>query len=237
MASYNGAKYIKQQIDSILEQLQPNDELIIVDDCSSDNTINIIRNFRNPSVKFYQNDENLGYVKTFEKAIVKAKNEVLFLSDQDDIWVQGRLQNMYERLNKNSNLLICSNFFAFNNQGEEVVRFKTKLTHRDGGETYPKNIIDIFKGNIAYFGCTMAFKSELKRYILPFPKYIDAHDLWIAMVANVLEKIVHLEEVTLHHRIHDKNTSFIQRKLHEKLYTRFLFLRMWVDAHIKANFK
>lgn len=238
IALFNGEKYIEEQINSILPQLDNDaDELIIIDDFSTDNSIKKVMSYNYPNIYLYKNEENLGYIKTFEKLIGIAKNEILFLSDQDDIWVEGRLINMYEKLNEKDNLLVCSNFFAFNNQGEEVIRSKTKLTHRNSGETYTKNIIDIFKGNIPYFGCTMAFNSKLKRYILPFPSYISAHDLWIAMVANVIKKIVHLEEVTLYHRIHDKNTSFIQRKLHEKLFTRFLFLKMWIDAYKRSKIK
>lgn len=237
MATYNGERFIEAQLNSILKQLSDDDEIIIFDDASKDRTVRIILSYNSDKIKLFQNETNLGYIKTFEKAIEKSKNPVIFLSDQDDIWIEGRLNKMYAALfESNKNLLVCSNFQAFSDSGKSVSRFKTRLFHFSP-ERYKSNILGIFKGKMAYFGCTMAFKSEYKKYILPFPNYIDAHDLWIAMLANVLKKIVHLEEVTLYHRIHDKNTSFIQRKLHEKLYTRLLFLRMWVEAHIRASIK
>jgi len=236
MALYNGEKYIKEQINSILLQLDnEQDELIIVDDFSNDSSIEIIKLYNNPCIHLYRNNSNLGYVKTFERAISLSKNSVIFLSDQDDIWIQGRLSKMYNKLKeKNNYLLLCSNFKSFKEGGGEAVRFKTKLKHNKVGENYKKNIIEIFKGNIPYFGCTMAFKSEIKKYILPFPDYIDAHDLWIAILGNVLQRIVHLEDITILHRIHEKNTSFIQRKFHKKLYTRFLFFKAWRDAYKRS---
>lgn len=236
MAAFNGEKFIKEQLDSILSQLtHTNDELIIIDDYSQDKTTDIILSYNSDKIKLFKNKSNIGYIKTFERAIAKAENSIIFLSDQDDIWPDGRLIKMYSLLNDNEdNLLVCSNFRAFNNQGETVCRFKTVLSH-SLPEKYSENIKGIFKGNIAYFGCTMAFKTELKKYILPFPVYIDAHDLWIAMVGNVIKKIVHLEDITLLHRIHGTNTSFVKRKFYKKIYTRLLFLRSWYEANKRKS--
>lgn len=231
LALYNGEKYITEQIDSILSQLDHiEDELIIIDDCSSDSSVEIINSYNSSYIHLYQNDRNIGYIKTFEKAICISKNSVVFLSDHDDIWVEGRLNKMYDKLQEADNWLVCSNFETFNNKGESVVRFKTKLI-QSKPEKFTRNILSIFKGNIAYFGCTMAFRKELKNYIIPFPDYIDAHDLWISMTGNVLKKVVHLEDITILHRIHDNNTSFVQRDFYKKMYTRFLFLKTLIDAY------
>jgi len=236
MAVYNGQKYIKEQIDSILLQLNNDkDELIIVDDFSKDSSLEIIESYTHPSIQLYKNEKNIGYIKTFEKAIYISRNPVVFLSDQDDIWIEGRLDKMYKRVLDTNNLLICSNFKSVDQEAkEEVFRFKSRL-RQNNSENYIHNIIKIFKGNIAYFGCAMAFKREFKNYILPFPDYIDAHDLWMAMVANVNKKIIHLEDNTLLHRVHGNNKSFVKRKLHEKLYTRLLFFKMFIEAHKKKN--
>lgn len=237
MALYNGEKYIQEQINSILPQLDnEGDELIIVDDFSKDNSGNIVMLFNHPCIRLYRNDSNLGYIKTFEKAINISKNPVIFLSDQDDIWVEGRLSKMYHKLKeKDTNWLLCSNFKSFSEEEKKIVRFKTKLKHNETGENYGKNIIKIFGGKIAYFGCTMAFRSEFKKIILPFPDYIDSHDLWMAMLGNVMKKIIHLEDITLLHRIHEKNTSFVQRKFYQKIFTRFLFFKAWFEAHKRSN--
>lgn len=231
MAVYNGEKYIKQQIDSILSQFDNNDdELIIIDDYSKDNSVEIIKSYHNSGIRLYENESNIGYIKTFEKAICLSKNSVVFLSDQDDIWVDGRLNKMYDKLQEKDIWLVCSNFKTFHKEKKNIVRFKTKLI-QNSPEKFTQNILGIFKGNIAYFGCTMAFRKEFKKYILPFPDYIDAHDLWIAMLGNVTGKISHLEDITLLHRIHDTNTSFVKRKWYKKIYTRCLFLKTWIEAN------
>ncbi|QQV03727.1 MULTISPECIES: glycosyltransferase [Chryseobacterium] len=235
MAVFNGELFLKQQIDSILFQLDHElDELIIVNDFSTDNSRKIIDDYHNPKIKIFENNVNLGYKNSFQKAIEYAENHVIFLSDQDDIWIEGRLMKIYNTLNDSGKLLVCSNFKTFSERDNHRERFKTKLTQYDNKVSHTRNILRIFKGDIAYFGCTMAFKSEMKKYILPFPHYFHAHDLWIAMVGNVKRSIFHLEDVTLLHRIHNNNTSFVKNKLYKKMFRRFLFIKGWMEA-IRRN--
>ncbi len=230
MATYNGEQFIEAQLNSILKQLMDSDEIIIFDDASSDRTVGIILSYNSDRIKLFHNKTNLGYIKTFEKAIAKSKNSVIFLSDQDDIWIEGRLNKMYAALcQSNKNLLLCSNFQTFTDSGNNISRFKTRLCHFSP-ERYKSNVLGIFKGKMAYFGCTMAFKSEYKKHILPFPDYIDAHDLWIAMLGNVMGNIIHLEDNTLLHRIHSNNTSFVKRNFRKKIFTRFLFFKSLIEA-------
>ena len=113
MATYNGEKFIKQQIESILQQLKSNDELIIVDDYSNDNTVQIIQGFNDDRIKLYQNDINRKHVFTFGKAIAIAKNDLIFLSDQDDIWEMNRIEVFKGYFRKTDALLISSNFLIF----------------------------------------------------------------------------------------------------------------------------
>ena len=98
MASYNGAFYIKQQIESILPQLGQEDELIIVDDCSVDDTIEVILSIPDNRIQLHRNISNKGVVKTFEEAVCLAKNEFVFLADQDDIWTENRVERMLQVL-------------------------------------------------------------------------------------------------------------------------------------------
>lgn len=230
MAVYNGEKFISEQLDSILKQLDNElDEVIIIDDCSKDRSYNIIKNYNNLKIKLYKNNTNLGYIKTFEKALKLTNNDVIFLSDQDDIWIEGRLLKMYNNLVSSDALIVCSNFQAFNNKNEAVVRFKTRLKQADSNKNF-QNILGVFKGQMAYFGCTMAFRKDFLKIVMPFPDYIEAHDLWFAICGNIAHKIVHLEENTLLHRIHGENTSFVKRKLYRKLYTRYLFFRSLFES-------
>ena len=91
MAAYNGENYIEKQISSILCQLKPDDELVIVDDCSKDRTINVIKNFNDSRIKLLKNKFNYGVVATFERALSAAEGNIIFLSDQDDEWIDNKL--------------------------------------------------------------------------------------------------------------------------------------------------
>jgi glycosyltransferase involved in cell wall biosynthesis len=102
MASYNGSKYIKNQITSILNQLAKSDQLVIVDDCSFDNTVNIIESLKDSRIKLFKNTKNIGVVGTFNRALKHANGDIIFLSDQDDEWLDNKVS-------------FIKNFFISNN--------------------------------------------------------------------------------------------------------------------------
>jgi len=226
MASYNGNKFIKEQISSIINQLCPGDELIIVDDCSKDCTVQIINEFKCDYIKVYQNHENVGYVKTFEKALSFSKNNYICLTDQDDIWIKGRLNKLYETM-KNENVFLVASNFQIDNQSNNKVNF-VKLENQNSKD-YFGNIKRIFFGKSAYYGCTMMLDRQLLKYILPFPAYIEAHDLWIAMNANLLKSVHHLYDDTLIYNIHQNNTSLKKRSILKKIKARYYFCQAVID--------
>lgn len=91
MATYNGAKFLTQQLESIIPQLNEEDELVIVDDCSTDNTLRIIQSTNDFRIKIFLNETNRGHVYSFGRALELASNDIIFMSDQDDIWLEGRI--------------------------------------------------------------------------------------------------------------------------------------------------
>lgn len=223
MASYNGFSYIKIQIESILKELSVDgDELIIVDDCSTDDTVKVIKAFTSNVIKLYCNEINFGYVKTFERAIYKAQNRYICLSDQDDIWISGRLNKMFEAAKKNNVSLIASNF-EINNQSKKNVSFYN--LKNENSSKYLGNIRRIFSGKSAYYGCTMMIDRNLLKFILPFPSYIEAHDLYIAMTANLLKSVYHISDNTLIYNIHQNNSSLRKRSLQKKIKARYYFFK------------
>jgi len=222
MATYNGRRFVQEQIDSIITQLEPDDELVIVDDCSTDDTVEIINAIKCKNIIFFQNETNIGYVKTFEKAFSLSKNNIICLTDQDDIWIKGRLELLYETLKKENVLVVASNF-EVKNESQNNVRFLR--LRRCQSKDFFGNIKRIFLGKSAYYGCTMMIDRNIFKYILPFPKYTEAHDLWIAMTANILKSIFHLNENTLVYRIHQNNSSLKKRKLKQKLIARYYFCK------------
>nr|WP_314494007.1 glycosyltransferase [uncultured Chryseobacterium sp.] len=222
MASYNGSLYIEEQICSIVNQLIPGDELIIIDDCSTDHTLEIVKNIKSHYIKVFKNDKNIGHVKTFEKSFSFAENRFICLADQDDIWIEGRLQALYDVLEQKDVLMVASNFQIHNDYNKNINFFRLK---KNNSNDSLKNIFKIFRGKSAYYGCTMMIRRELLKYIMPFPSYIEAHDLWMAISANVLKSIYHFEDNTLIYRVHNNNSSLKKRKLIQKLKARYYFCK------------
>ena len=225
MAAYNGEKYIKKQLESILSQIGDSDELIIVDDGSSDATPDIIRSMADPRIRLTVNEKNLREIKTFEKAISMATGKYIFLSDQDDVWTEGRYQLMLDAFAQKHVLCVSGNLEAIDADGNRIESDIEKLRKEDSCD-YKGNIRRIFTGRAFYYGCAMAFDRRLKDIILPFPEGIECHDLWIAMAANFLKSNVHLDDTVLLHRMHGRNVTDYDRPLSAKLKSRTIMLSM-----------
>lgn len=225
MASYNGSKFIKEQIATILPQLSEYDELVIVDDNSNDNTVDIIKSFQTDKVILFENEKNRGHVKAFQKAISLSHNEYIILSDQDDLWLPGRLNLIKDTLNNSEALVLTSNFDLMYYEEAEVKINKEDLIRSENSKRYLKNIFDIMFGRIPYYGSAMAFKRELLKIIFPIPSFVESHDIWIAIAANLFHTNVHINEKTLIRRIHGNNVSKPNRSLIERLKSRVFFTR------------
>ena len=223
MAAYNGSAFIVEQIESILRQLGPDDELIIVDDCSSDDTCKLIRGFADPRIELYVNDRNLGVNSNFEKAILKASGEIIFLSDQDDIWLDGRLESMKAYFSSKSTSVVASNFQLIDSNGNALkMEWCPDLESEFDGRRLA-NLLGIMRGNRNYYGCAMAFRSAIRPTLLPFPKGVESHDLWLAIYGNIAGGIRHMEKPTLLHRVHGSNASIVSRPLLQRILARILF--------------
>ena len=224
MATFNGEAYVLQQVVSILEQLQPTDELIVVDDCSTDETVEIIRQIGDPRISIHVNDSNQREVRSFGRAISLARNDIVFLSDQDDVWVAGRLRFMTQRLIESGADVLCSNFTWTDAAGNSLdVKFDgVSASH---STRHLQNIFDIFIGKTNYFGCAMAFRCTFVPVIMPIPAFVESQDLWIALASNLARSNVHIDEDTLLKRQHGRNaTSTVsKRPLHRKLWSRAIF--------------
>lgn len=223
VATFNGSRFIKSQLKSILDQIYDHDQIIIVDDHSSDNTCDLLSSLSDSRFSIVRNNKNIGHVKSFERAIALAKNNYIFMSDQDDIWCDNRINLMLNELIFSNALLVSSNSILVDEYG-----FPTESIQFDGvisnlSTHHLKNIIHIFKGNTAYFGCQMCLHRDLLPFIIPFPRYVESHDLWIAMAANIAGRNRHLDYASLFRRIHGFNASIVKRPMHKKLFSRFIF--------------
>jgi glycosyltransferase involved in cell wall biosynthesis len=214
MATYNGEKYLKQQIDSILFQLSSEDELIISDDHSSDQTLVIIEKYmkEDPRVKLFMNEES-GVTSNFENAIKRTKNDIIFLSDQDDVWKPEKVETVKSYYEKNPGVqMIMSDITVVDNELKPTI--DSFYEFRGSRSGVIKNII-----KNSYIGCAMSFRKELKPRILPIPRNVPMHDMWIGLVADMNKAALLIPEKLIYYRRHDatvtsvENTSSIKEKI------------------------
>jgi glycosyltransferase involved in cell wall biosynthesis len=235
MATYNGELYLRPQIASIVEQMGPDDELIVIDDASTDGTIAYLKSLQDPRIRLTRNEKNLGHVQSFAKAIGLASRQLIFMSDQDDIWVAGRVRTMYDTLSAGA-ALVSTNSGYISADGQPIPPLQPGLNRCESGRHW-RNIWRIFNGTAAYYGCAMALRDELRDIILPIPSYVESHDLWIAMAANMAGNNQHLDRITLLRRVHGTNASVISRPILKKLWSRVIFARSFMQIALRIIFK
>lgn len=209
LSTYNGEKYLKEQLDSILSQTYKNLELIITDDCSNDSTVSIINEFQKkyPYVKLYLNEKNLGFVKNFEKAISLSTGEYIALADQDDVWQEDKIEILVKELeNTKDCLMVYSNAqLVDNNLNSKNTTLLGKIKPMFGNN----NLYFIYNNSIS--GNTLMFKKELKEKILPIPNNINFHDIWISFVASSISNIKYLNNALVLYRQHESNVTDIYK--------------------------
>jgi glycosyltransferase involved in cell wall biosynthesis len=235
LAAYNGSRFIEMQISSILRQLDLGDELIIVDDCSLDETCRIVEQIDDCRISLLKNEKNLGVNGTFARAIASASGDVVFLSDQDDIWIDGRRQYMLAPFETADVNVVATNYSLIDSDGRSLPEALAASLVAEGGPRRIRNIIGIFLGRMNYYGCAMAFRTSLRDKILPFPERLECHDIWIALIGNLQHSIVHLPESTLMHRIHGGNASVIKRSCTTRLTTRIKLVRQITMAQSRLG--
>jgi glycosyltransferase involved in cell wall biosynthesis len=232
LAAYNGATHIEEQIESILSELDTHDELIVVDDKSTDDTADIVRGIHDDRIRFVQAVANAGYVRTFERALMEARGEFVFLSDQDDVWIPGRVEAMISAMDGKD--VVASNCEHFD--GPPGTFHEIRLRAEDS-EHFVRNIIGIVVGYRLHWGCAMAVRNRILEQILPFPPHMaESHDQWIAMVGNVNRSIIYLEADTILHRLHGENlTPQGIRSASKIIRARVAFVRNVLEAIRRAR--
>jgi len=224
LATYNGEKYISQQLTSIIAELSDEDEIIVIDDCSTDGTVKVVEAIDDHRIVVHVNDRNRGEVHAFGRAMLSARNDLVFLSDQDDVWIPGRVAIMRESLVSSGSSLVSSNFHWVSADGDPIeVSYDGVRAVRS--RHYFSNIVDIFLGRTNYFGCAMALRREFVEFVTPMPWFVESHDLWIALAGNLIGSNLHLDDHTLWKRRHINNaTSTVStRTLYRKLRSRLVF--------------
>lgn len=207
LAAFNGGEFIKDQLNSILRQTIQNFELVICDDCSTDNTWSVIEEYalKDSRIRSFRNKTNIGFIKNFEKAILLCQGEYIALSDQDDVWTPNHLEVLFKNIGDYS--IACGDAELVN---EEGVSWGYKLSEIDRVDVLPQNEIDrayrlLFFGN-PYQGASMLIKREFLEYALPIPE-TNCHDIWFAILACFKDGLKFVDEVVTYYRQHDNNAT------------------------------
>ena len=192
LCTYNGSKYLIDQLESLKNQTLKADELIVCDDCSTDDTIEILKKYKDIlNIKLFINDSNLGVTKNFEKAISLCSGDIIFLCDQDDIWESKKIEKMSKIFDdKNIGVVLCNGMVI--DQNDKQIKNYT-LWNSFGIDKIDRknfNVNALIDKNL-FTGMAMAFRSCLKQYILPISKNA-CHDEWISLICTYKSKIYFL---------------------------------------------
>lgn len=225
MATYNGEKYVAEQIQSILLQLGNKDEIVISDDNSSDSTIEIIRQFKDNRIKLFHSKGN-SLVCNFENALNHASGDFIFLCDQDDVWLPNKVSDMLEAL-QTYDLVVSDCMVVDKNLN---VTLKSFFQQEASCKGFFKNL---YKNS--YLGCCMAFKKSVLEYILPFPKHIAMHDIWIGLSVELHGTSFFLEKPLMLYRRHGDNASSSSEKSNNSLLYKLQY-RFYFVYHLLLRF-
>ncbi len=197
VAAKNGERFIGTQIDSILLQLTVQDEIIISDDHSTDQTVEILKAYSDPRIRVIKNPKN-GLITNFENALSASRGEFVFLSDQDDVWLPDKIKRTlphfmdYDLVISDCTIVddkldsVHDSFFDYNSSGKGVIR-------------------NLFRNS--YMGCCMAFKRSLLKKALPFPSGLIMHDQWLGLMAELSGRVFFNPDKLVLHRRHNQNAS------------------------------
>lgn len=216
MAVYNGEAYLREQIDSIINQLESDDELIISYNKGTDDSLTIITEYQkvDDRITIVECGEN-GVISNFENAIRHCKKDIIFLSDQDDVWIEDKINKILSYFN-NSEIGCVTHKATLVNENLEPI---------DNHSSVSKKIISIRPLNIIIKnqvqGCCMAFRKEYVKYILPIPRKMPMHDSWIGLRISQRSKVILIPDELILYRQHDNNvTSRNHQKVPKMIYDR-----------------
>lgn len=254
LCSYNGEKYIYEQLQSIYNQSMQPDEVIIIDDNSSDSTLDIIKNFINNNNlntwKVSSNNVNKGFRLNFIEAICQAKGDIIFLCDQDDIWFCDKISEMTKYLNDNKNVMSLSSVFEIiDSNGENIIKNVSLLNYKRNipdNVTFKNLTTEKFYSWGAIIGCGMCFRRDIIKYMvtdLAEYKYFS-HDNYINYIASIIGEVHLLNKVLFKYRIHGENTSMSNEKVYgineriDEIYNHKIFyskVRNLIEEHKIIN--
>jgi glycosyltransferase involved in cell wall biosynthesis len=206
IASYNGEKYIKEQIESILVQISHDDEVIISDDGSTDNTVEVVKQMMisDSRIKLIAGPK-AGFNKNFENAIKHANGDYIFIADQDDVWMKNKVSRIIDEFNKNEKIMcIRHDCRVVDLSGNVIISSYNK--YRKSNVSYKKNIL-----KNTFTGCCMCVKAEWLKKLLPFPDKIF-YDAWIGILSCKYKNVKIIDDKLIDWRRHDGTVTNAKKR-------------------------
>ena len=230
--TYNGERFILEQLLSILKQIEITDEVIISDDGSTDSTISIIQSLQDARIKIYFNERSelrekykfMFTTRNLENALNHAKGDYIFLADQDDIWMDGKVRVILNELN--DNLLVLSDCNIIDSSDRVISQSYFKINNSRKG--FFKNL---FKNS--YLGCCMAFRKELLPSVLPISSSLVPHDIWIGLLAERSGTVKFIEKQLVSYRRHSDNVSPSGGKSSNGLFFKMSYRANFITAYFR----
>ncbi|HYW16171.1 MAG TPA: glycosyltransferase family 2 protein [Allosphingosinicella sp.] len=200
MATYNGARHLREQLESLARQQRLPDELVVCDDGSSDGTVELLEQFAGTApfrVRIRRNERNLGVLRNFEKALSLCEGDIVFMSDQDDVWLPEKIGDVVGVFDKIPDALAVINDKLI--ADENLVPTGATMLGNVRGFGSPD-------GNFVA-GCCSAFRREWLQIALPIPEGAIAHDTWLVGLAHRLQVASIREKPLQYYRRHESNVS------------------------------
>ena len=202
MAVYNGAAFLKTQVDSILHQLNDDDELIVVDDASRDDSMRILQEMRDPRLRVHRNESNLGVLATFERALSLAGGDIVFLSDQDDVWLGAKVAKVLQVFISDPRAtMVVTDALIIDEHGQTLNPSFFSMR----GDFSPGFVRNFIKNK--YVGCTLSFRRAMLRRFLPIPPEVPMHDVWFGLLNEIYGSTRYIDEPLIAYRRHQRNAS------------------------------
>ncbi len=215
LATYNGSCYIKELLNSLKSQTKQPDEVVICDDCSQDNTMEIVNDFistNSLSTVVYKNAQNLGFMANFKEAVSKCTGDIIFLCDQDDIWAEDKIEKMVDFFKIHSDCLALATSFCLTNENGKEISDTQKGSNYGlisknikDGESARVSLKTVLHGNIAP-GCAVAVRKSLAKEFCQKSQSILPHDWELCLAAAAKGGLYFLNEKLVYYRQHQNNT-------------------------------
>lgn len=207
MPVFNGRRFVVEQIHSIVTQLEPGDELIVIDDASTDDTVSLIESLGAPCVRIHRSAVNRGTVRSFERGLQLARGQIVFLSDQDDIWLPGKRAAFAREFALDSRVLVViSDAQLIDTTGAVIAPSFMRLKGGFSGGLWST----LWRNR--YMGCAMAVRRALLDLALPIPARVPMHDMWLGVLGSLEGRVVFIDRPYVQYRRHEANLTGLRSR-------------------------